>query len=131
MLQELKFPNDLFKLFDQVFRESRKNVKEMQDNLLKEYIKEAINPIVDQIEKNLYAGRFDFRDCSKPISKIIQKKKINIILFIFSGEELCQADSDGYVECALGVVPVEQGIDTISFQSCNQGGLFKNFIFAY
>lgn len=70
MLQELKFPNDLFKLFDQVFRESRKNVKDMQENLLKEYIKEAINPIVDQIEKNLYAGKFDFRDCSKPTSKI-------------------------------------------------------------
>ncbi|RNA35853.1 exocyst complex component 2 isoform X1 [Brachionus plicatilis] len=68
MLQELKFPSDLFKLFEQVFRESRKNVKDLQDNLLKEYVKEAINPIVETIEKNLYAGKFDFRDCSKPLT---------------------------------------------------------------
>jgi hypothetical protein len=56
-----------FNFFD--LKESKKNVKEQQDILLKQYMLESIGPIVDSIENNLYAGRYDFNDSSKPISK--------------------------------------------------------------
>ena len=57
------------KIFFPNVKESKKNVKEQQDLLLKQYMLESIGPIVDSIENNLYAGRYDFNDSSKPISK--------------------------------------------------------------
>jgi hypothetical protein len=51
-------------------------VKELQDNLLNRYMQEAIGPIVDSIEENLYSGKYDFSDSSPPES-IYQQEFIN------------------------------------------------------
>lgn len=59
-----------YKLTDQVIKESRKNVKELQEVLLRRYMQEAVGPIVDSIEENIYAGRYDFNDSSAPTSKL-------------------------------------------------------------
>ncbi len=55
-----------YKQIDQVVKESKKNVKDLQDSLLKQYMIETIGPIIDAIQDNLYAGRYDFNDCSAP-----------------------------------------------------------------
>ena len=47
-------------------------VKELQENLLNRYMQEAIGPIVDSIEENLYSGKYDFSDSSPPASKLNQ-----------------------------------------------------------
>ena len=49
-------------------KEGKKNIKELQDLILKQYMTEVISPIVDSIEGNLYIGKFDFMDCSQPTS---------------------------------------------------------------
>ncbi|CAF0899139.1 unnamed protein product [Brachionus calyciflorus] len=60
--------NHKYQQFDQVIKESKKNLKELQDMLLKQYVSEATKPIVDNIESNLYAGRYDFSECSAPLT---------------------------------------------------------------
>lgn len=55
-----------YKQIDQVIKESKKNVKDLQDSLLKQYMIETIGPIIDSIENNLYVGRYDFSDSSPP-----------------------------------------------------------------
>jgi len=72
-----------YKQIDQVIKEIKKNVKDLQDALLKQYMVETVGPIIDSIENNLYVGRFDFNDCSPPISirnyiKIIIMNLINV-----------------------------------------------------
>ena len=47
-------------------QESKKNVKDLQESILNQYMVEAIGPIVARIENNLYAGRYDFNDSSPP-----------------------------------------------------------------
>lgn len=56
-----------FSIFS-ILKESKKDIKELQEILLVRYMKETVQPIVDQIEVNLYAGRYDFNDSSPPIS---------------------------------------------------------------
>lgn len=64
-------------------------VKELQDDLLRKYMEEAIGPIVDSIEENLYAGKYDFSDSSSPSSNFtigfnyLLKNCINHAKFIF------------------------------------------------
>lgn len=72
-----------YKQIDQVIKESKKNVKDLQDALLKQYMLETVGPIIDSIETNLYVGKFDFSDCSPPIAirnyiKIIIMNLINV-----------------------------------------------------
>ena len=59
-----------YKQIEQVIKESKKKVKELQDSLLKQYMIESVGPIVDSIETNLYIGRYDFTESSPPKSKI-------------------------------------------------------------
>ena len=55
-----------YKQIDQIIKQSKKNVKELLDTLLRQYLHETIDPVVESIESNLYSGRFDFNDCSPP-----------------------------------------------------------------
>lgn len=55
-----------YKRLDQVIKESKKKVKELQDSLLKQYIHDIVKPISDSIEENLYAGKYDFANSSTP-----------------------------------------------------------------
>lgn len=57
-----------YKQTDQILKESKKNVQEQQDMVLKQYQQEVINPIVQSIETNLYIGHYDFTDSSTPTS---------------------------------------------------------------
>lgn len=62
-----------YKQIDQVIKESKKNVKDLQDSLLKQYMIETIGPIVDSIESNLYVGRYDFTESSPPTGNLFKK----------------------------------------------------------
>ena len=58
-------------------KESKKNIKELQDALIQQYIKESVDPIVETIETNLYMGRYDFTESSQP-----KGKRLFVSLFI-------------------------------------------------
>lgn len=70
-----------YRLTEQVIKESKKNVKELQEVLLRQYMEETIGPIVDDIEVNLYAGRYDFNDSSYPTSS---HSIFRIIVFFYN-----------------------------------------------
>jgi hypothetical protein len=65
-----------------ILKEAKKNIKELQDLLLKQYMTEVITPIVDSIEGNLYVGKFDFMDSSQPTSTFFLLK-IRLLFYAF------------------------------------------------
>ncbi|XP_074644700.1 exocyst complex component 2-like [Tubulanus polymorphus] len=51
---------------NKVFRSAQMTFDDLDEKLFEAYIEEKSNPIVGVLEQNMYAGRFDWKNCSKP-----------------------------------------------------------------
>jgi exocyst complex component 2 len=57
----LHFQNHLF-----IFQSAQLAYHKLDDKLFDAYVEEKANPIIGVFEPNMYAGKFDWKNCSKP-----------------------------------------------------------------
>lgn len=60
-----------YKHIDQIVDTVNKNVKDIKEAIINQYMLETIKPITLSIETNIYMGKFDFSDCSPPIGSYL------------------------------------------------------------